>query len=190
MDPPARPSTVEIRSTMTTLLNVFSVHPVHADHPGRHLSIQDAIPLLSALDRSHGLTVDQLEGLGHLLSNWNRIVGEAAGAMMTKKQALEQLEAHKNFAVTIESLELKRRFLEKQHQSERAKIGEFRAAQIRDEWKRNYVQIEILKQESHDLDPATLLKEKIQQAEESLKKAEHEWQDLKTLLSDVSSLFK
>lgn len=200
MDPsPCGYSREEIKRTITVMLNVFSVHPADAEHPGRHIAIREAVPVLSSLDRSHGLTVDQIEGLRRLLRNWSRIVREASAARSFKGRLSEHLFAVEYLARDIEILERKRLFLETEHQkiSHRSCIPGFEtvasyANQIQHEWSGTVGQIEKLKQRYLDLSRIVpMQKLRLQEAEGTLERARQEWRDLKMVLCEVnSSLFQ
>lgn len=201
MDPsPCGYSHEEIKRTITVLLNVFSVHPVEAEHPGRHIAVREAVPVLSSLDRSHGLTADQIEGLHRLLGDWSRIVREASAARTLKRQLSEHLLAVEYLARDIEILERKRLFLETEHQkiSQRSQIPGFEtvassyAYQIQHECYGTVGQIEKLKQRYLDMSRIVPFQRlQLHVAEETLEKAGQEWQDLKMVLCEVnSSLFQ
>lgn len=183
---------------MTILLNVFTLHPIYAEHPGRHIAVRDAVPVLSSLDQSHGLTVDQVEGIRRLLSNWDRIVHEAATAKTIRQRASEQLSLVEEVALEIEYLETKRRFLEAQldkFEDGRREIwaGGYGktmsyADQVQEELTRMTMHTDRQKQRSLRLQRmAPLRKQQLQEAEDSLERAGQEWHDLKVLLSEVNS---
>ncbi|OWM83276.1 hypothetical protein CDL15_Pgr012757 [Punica granatum] len=194
----------KILKALNDLNNFFSLHPADADHPEKRSSVHEAVQVLSRLNKSYGLSDSQIERVGHLVENWSPIIDQAVAANRAKQDALERLSPYHRIASSLRDLTLSDKDLKEEYNKlecdsdelqrqiqelrDRSEAVKRRKDEVKKERGRIHAEATPLKDQYEQLKlDAPKLKGKLDEATESLDRAQREWVALKNTLDEVSA---